>query len=90
MSAGQIGFLLIAGICATCGQFGITGAYATCPPREISVFDYSQVLFAAIVGFITFNQLPDLWSFIGYITIISMAILMYLYNVKGLFNSKAK
>lgn len=88
MSTSQIIFLLLAGISATGGQFFITYAYCHAPAKEISVFDYSQILFSAILGFIVFNQTPDILSFIGYTIIISIAVLMYLNNVKGLFKNK--
>ncbi len=73
-------FLLLAGVCAAMGQFTITAAYTYAPSREISVYDYSQVVFAAIVGFALFGELPDILSFIGYIIICSMAIWMFIYN----------
>ena len=73
-------FLLLAGTCAAGGQFSITAAYTHAPSREISVYDYSQVVFAAIVGFFVFGDVPDLWSFAGYFIICSMAVWMFLYN----------
>lgn len=72
--------LLMAGVFAAGGQFAITAAYTHAPSREISVYDYSQIIFAAIVGFFVFGDVPDLWSFVGYIIIISMAVWMFLYN----------
>ena len=83
----QFTFLILAGLSASAAQFSITAAYSNAPAREISVFEYSQVPFSAIVGFIVLNQIPDYLSFLGYVIIISMAVLMYLYNVKGLFKT---
>lgn len=80
MTLQQLMYLLLAGLAATGGQFGITAAYFHAPAIEISVYDYSQVVFAAIIGFILFGQMPDVYSFIGYILICSVAILMFLYN----------
>ena len=80
MSARQFGFLILTGAAAAGGQFAVTAAYSYAPPREISVFDYSQILFAAIFGYFLFDQVPDWYSVIGYITICTMAILMLLYN----------
>lgn len=82
MSAAQWAALLMAGVCAAGGQFSITAAYTNAPSREISVYDYSQIIFAAIVGFIVFGDVPDVWSFIGYIVICSMAVWMFIYNNK--------
>lgn len=83
----QISMLLLAGLAAAGGQFAITAAYCYAPAKEISVYDYSQVLFSAILGFFLFNQVPDKYSVLGYILICGMAIFMFLYNtgkLKGL------
>lgn len=71
-----------AGLAATGGQFFITAAYYHAPASEISVFDYSQIIFAALLGFIMFNQTPDMYSVLGYIIICSIAIIMFVYNKK--------
>ena len=47
----QLLFLLGAGLAATGGQLSITAAYTYAPAKEISVYDYTQVIFAAIWGF---------------------------------------
>ncbi len=76
----QLGLLLLAGLSAAGGQFAITAAYFHAPAREISVYDYSQILFSAALGFLVFGQIPDLLSWIGYAIICGMAVLMFLYN----------
>lgn len=80
MSAQQLGLLLLAGLFAAGGQFSITAAYCFAPARELSVYDYSQILFAAIVGYFLFQQIPDGYSILGYIIICSMAVFMFFYN----------
>ncbi|MGN1008433.1 MAG: DMT family transporter [Butyricicoccus sp.] len=80
MSLYQLLMLLCAGLAAAGGQFSITAAYSNAPAREISVYDYTQVIFAALLGFILFNQTPDLWSVVGYLIICGVSILMFLYN----------
>lgn len=82
MSVTQLIILLLAGLSAAGGQFTITAAYSYAPAREISVYDYSQIIFAAALGFFVFDQTPDLLSWAGYIIICSMAVIMYLHNRK--------
>lgn len=82
MSGIQVVYLLLAGLAAAGGQFGITAAYFHAPAKDISIYDYSQVIFAAIFGFFLFNQVPDALSFLGYVLICSMAVVMFLYNKK--------
>ena len=74
MTPFQLFALLMAGASATGGQFFITAAYRFAPAKEIAVFDYSQVLFAAVLGFLFLDQLPDLWSLAGYGIIIGAAV----------------
>lgn len=80
MSLKSFIFLVCAGLSACLGQFGITKAYIYAPAREISVYDYTQVLFAAVFGFFIFNQIPDFLSIIGYILICGAGIGMFFYN----------
>ena len=82
MTAGQFFTLLLAGLSAAGGQFTITAAYTRAPAREVSVFDYTQIVFAAGLGFLFFGQLPDVLSVIGYCIISGVAIWMFLYNLR--------
>lgn len=72
--------LLCAGMSACIGQFGITRAYICAPAKEISVYDYTQVIFAAIFGFFIFGQIPDLYSVLGYFLICGAGVAMFFYN----------
>lgn len=74
----QFAFLCCAGGCAAGGQFSVTAAYYHAPANKISIYEYSQVLFSALFGFVFFAQIPDWMSLTGYIIIISMAIINYI------------
>ena len=74
--------LVMAGVSAAGGQFCITAAYKNAPAKEISVFDYTQVVIAAILGFLFLDQVPDMLSIVGYIIILSVAVLKWQYNLK--------
>lgn len=76
----QLVILILAGLAAAGGQFGVTSAYCYAPAKEISVYDYTQILFAAGLGFLFFTQIPDWMSIVGYIVIIAMAIVMFFYH----------
>lgn len=89
MELWQWAALIMAGLCAAGGQFSITAAYTHAPSREISVYDYSQVIFAAIVGFFAFGDIPDVWSFVGYFIICAMAVWMFIYNKRNNIIEKA-
>lgn len=81
MSGAQWSFLLLAGCAAAAAQFAITAAYCYAPAREISVFDYSQIIFAAFLGFMVFGQVPDLWSWVGYLIICGTAAANFFYTL---------
>ena len=82
MTVTQFGFLLLAGLFASGGQFTITAAYTYAPAREISIYDYSQIIFSTILGFIFLGQIPDYLSFIGYGIIILASLAMFIFNQK--------
>lgn len=74
MSPLQWLYLILAGLSASGGQFFITAAYSKAPAKEISVYDYSQIIFTTLLSLIVFGDLPDLLSFVGYGIIISAAV----------------
>lgn len=80
MTGVQILTLLGAGFAAAGGQFGITAAYYHAPAKEISIYDYSQIIFSAVLGFFLFGQVPDKYSILGYVIILAMAVWMFFYN----------
>ena len=82
MTAGQMGILLLVGLAAALAQFAITAAYCYAPAREISVFDYSQILFSALLGFAAFGQVPDPLSWLGYGVICATAAANFLYTLR--------
>lgn len=77
MTMKQLIFLIFAGMSAAGGQLSITTAYQNAPARDISVFDYSQVVYAAIFGLILFGEIPDVWSIVGYVIIIGTAFVKW-------------
>lgn len=82
MSMTQFVCLMLAGVCAAGGQICITTAYTKAPAKEISVFDYTQIIFAALLGILFLDQIPDALSIAGYIVIIGTAIFKWQYNMK--------
>lgn len=83
MTLQQIIILLLAGISAAGGQFAVTAAYSYSAGRDISLYDYSQVIFATILGFIVFRQIPDILSLLGYLIIFGITCYMYIQNRKS-------
>ena len=80
MSSWQWACLIMAGVSAALGQFSITTAYKYAPAKEISVFDYTQVLFAALLGVFFLGEIPTVLSIIGYLIIIGTAVARWWYT----------
>lgn len=78
MTGMQVLWLLLAGGAASGAQFSVTAAYSYAPAKDISVYDYSQVLFAAVWGALFLSQFPDWWSLVGYAVIIGAAVVKWL------------
>lgn len=84
MTIRQFACLMLAGVGASVGQFSITTAYKYAPAKEISVFDYTQVIFAAVWGMLFLDEVPVPLSIIGYVIIIGMAVVRWYYNLHHL------
>ncbi len=82
MTTCQFLCLIMAGVSATLGQFGITSAYKFAPAKEISVFDYMQVVFAAFIGMFFLDEFPAPASILGYVIIIGVAVFRWYFNLK--------
>lgn len=82
MSLLQLTYLLMAGVFASLGQFGITFAYKFAPGKEISIFDYTNIIFSAVISLVLFGVLPDYISVIGYIIIFAASLYMFINNKK--------
>ena len=80
MTTMQFVYLILAGIFASLGQFGVTLAYKYAPAKEISIFDYSNIIFSAILSIFLFGVYPDKLSVVGYFIIFSAAFYMFHYN----------
>ena len=80
MNMSQLIYLVLAGIFASLGQFGITLAYKYAPAKEISIFDYSNIIFSAILSIFLFGVYPDKLSVVGYFIIFAAALYMFIYN----------
>lgn len=80
MSLFQWTTMILAGVAAAGGQIFITKAYKYSPAKQISVYDYSIVLFAAIWGFLFLSQIPDYMSVIGYVLIIGTAVIKWYFH----------
>lgn len=76
MTDAQLLILVGAGVGAALGQFGITLAYGFAAPREVAVYDYTNIIFTALLSLLFLGQLPDACSLLGCATIIAAGVIM--------------
>jgi len=69
--------LLLLGLIALGAQITLTKAYQMAPAGMVSLYTYSQIIFATIFGLLFFKELPDLLSIIGAFLIIISGYLNY-------------
>lgn len=60
-----IQFLLLLGIAGTIGQLLMTQAYSLAPASKVGVFTYASVVFAAVLGFIIWNESLERHFYMG-------------------------
>jgi drug/metabolite transporter (DMT)-like permease len=58
-------WLLCAGACAQVGQICLTRGIQLLPASRATVFSYTQIPFAALLGALLFAERPDAWTFAG-------------------------
>lgn len=68
-------FLIGAGILANVSQIFMSHAYRLAPAGQIAPVNYMAIIFAGVWGFLLWNEVPDLYSVIGF-CIILLAILL--------------
>ncbi len=57
--------LALIGILATLGQLAYVRAYAAADAAAVVPFDFSRLIFAALIGATLFDERPDAWTWIG-------------------------
>jgi drug/metabolite transporter (DMT)-like permease len=70
--------LALLGIFAALGQIALTFAYTGCPASDISIYDYSNIIFSSMLGFLFLKEIPDLLSVAGGVLILSASVYLYI------------
>jgi drug/metabolite transporter (DMT)-like permease len=62
------------GLFATIGQIAMARAFASADVSAVLPFDFSRLIFAAILGYLFFAESPDIWTWLGAAIIFSAAL----------------
>lgn len=74
--------LLLIGILGGLGQITLTYSYRMASASEVSIYNYSGIVFSLILGYVFLSEVPDWSSMAGCILVIIAAIITYLFSSK--------
>lgn len=66
-------WLLALGICGTLGHLALARSFAAAEASVVLPFDFSKMPIAAAIGYIAFDEHPDLWTWAGAALIVAAA-----------------
>jgi drug/metabolite transporter (DMT)-like permease len=70
----QLLWMIAIGIAATLNQMFLSRAFAAADATAVLPFDFARLPFAALIGFLVFTELPDLWIWTGGAVIFTASI----------------
>jgi drug/metabolite transporter (DMT)-like permease len=76
----QFAFLILIGVFGSLGQAFITYAYRFAPASEISIYNYSGILFSLLLGFVVLGETVKISSIIGGVLVAAASLMVYFYN----------
>lgn len=72
--------LVLIGLFASLGQFCVTFAYQYAPAVEVSVYNYSGIIFSILVGYFMLGEPVYSYSVIGGGMVIASSVVLYFYD----------
>ena len=66
------------GFVAAVSFYCVFSAYSVASPSVVSLFEYSLIIWAIIIGYVLFNDVPTIRTFIGVTLIIGAGVYIYL------------
>jgi len=79
----ELFMLVLLGLLAAFGQIALTSAYNSWEASEVSIYDYSNIIFSSLLGYIFLSEMPDMQSIFGGILILSASLILYVSQKHG-------
>lgn len=57
--------LVVAGLTGTLGQLAVTQAFRVADTTAVLPFDFAKLIWAALLGYLVFGEVPAIWTWIG-------------------------
>lgn len=90
-TATEAALLVGAGLLGGLGQIFLTSAYKFAPASVVAPFDYASMIFAIVIGFVFFQEIPDKRTLIGAsIVILAGVIIIWREHQLGLQRGRAR
>lgn len=70
----QFGWLFAAGVLGAIGQDWLARAYDAAEVTVVAPFDFGRLPVAAVLGFVVFDEVPDIWTIAGTLVIIAASL----------------
>ncbi len=67
-------FGILIGVASTAGQWIVVLAFRYADASVLAPFSYSQLLWVSILGFLVFGEVPDIWTVVGAVFIVSSGL----------------
>ncbi len=71
-------FIIAMGVIASFSFYCVFSAYSVASPSVVSLFEYSLIIWAMLIGYFLFNDIPTVKTFIGVALIIGAGIYIYI------------
>tara|TARA_Y100001970_G_C14183631_1_gene831258 strand:+ start:585 stop:1535 length:951 start_codon:yes stop_codon:yes gene_type:complete len=71
-------YIIIMGFVASLSFYCVFSAYSIASPSVVSLFEYSLIIWAIIIGYLLFNDIPTIRTFIGVALIIGAGVYIYI------------
>lgn len=75
---GHLPLLVGLAVFGTLGMTLITQGFRMAPPSVVAPFDYTALIWATLLGWMIWGELPDLWTYVGAAVIIASGIYIVL------------
>ena len=71
-------YIVAMGFVAAVSFYCVFSAYSVASPSVVSLFEYSIIIWAIIIGYVLFNDVPTIRTFVGVALIIGAGVYIYL------------
>ena len=68
---------------ATVGQFAYTKSFKYAEATALMPLDFTRLMWASLIGFLVFDEVPDIWSWIGGTVIFLNAVYITFHESTG-------